>query len=238
MIRPPARAQQSFFLATHCHEHERAAGRDVAAQERPRVRTHRILLEERQLLQTLIDEVVEAGRSQAGDVVRQLEDGSVPVLETERVILRAHRTGDFDAYAAMWADPEVTRFIGKRARTREESWLRFLRHAGCWSLVGYGFWAAEEQLFRQVVALAAVDREATSAIRGVARIACVPLLVACLAIGSSSAWTLAERARSLVGWLISIGVGAALGGFGRSMSLLGSMAGSMKSTQAREKLLA
>lgn len=74
-----------------------------------------------------------------------ISPGSVPVLETERVILRAHRNGDFDAYAAMWADPEVTRFIGKRARTREESWLRFLRHAGCWSLVGYGFWAVEDK---------------------------------------------------------------------------------------------
>src|SRR5687768_7547401 len=51
-----------------------------------------------------------------------ISPGSVPVLETERVILRAHQAGDFDAYAAMWADPEVTRFIGKRARTREESW--------------------------------------------------------------------------------------------------------------------
>lgn len=68
----------------------------------------------------------------------------IPVIETERLILRPHRIGDFDAYAVMWADPVVTRFIAK-PRTREESWLRFLRHAGSWSLIGYGFWAIEEK---------------------------------------------------------------------------------------------
>jgi RimJ/RimL family protein N-acetyltransferase len=68
-----------------------------------------------------------------------------PVIETQRTILRAHRLQDFDAYAAMWADPVVTRFIGGKPRTREESWMRFLRHAGLWSLLGYGFWAVEDK---------------------------------------------------------------------------------------------
>lgn len=68
-----------------------------------------------------------------------------PVIKTERTLLRAHRLEDFDAYAAMWADPTVTRFIGGKPRTREESWMRFLRHAGLWSLLGYGFWAIEEK---------------------------------------------------------------------------------------------
>ena len=68
-----------------------------------------------------------------------------PTIETERTILRPHRLDDFDAYAAMWADPVVTRFIGGKPRTREESWIRFLRHPGMWSLLGYGFWAIEEK---------------------------------------------------------------------------------------------
>ncbi|WP_095199496.1 GNAT family N-acetyltransferase [Mesorhizobium carmichaelinearum] len=68
-----------------------------------------------------------------------------PVIETQRTILRAHRLDDFDAYVAMWSDPVVTRFIGGKPRTREESWMRFLRHAGLWSLLGYGFWAIEEK---------------------------------------------------------------------------------------------
>lgn len=66
-----------------------------------------------------------------------------PVVETERVILRPHRLEDFEAYREMWANPEVTRFIGGRPRTREESWGRFLRHAGSWSMLGYGYWAIE-----------------------------------------------------------------------------------------------
>jgi RimJ/RimL family protein N-acetyltransferase len=70
---------------------------------------------------------------------------TTPTVETERTILRAHRLDEFEAYAAMWADPVVTRFIGGKPRSREESWLRFLRHPGMWSTIGYGFWAIEEK---------------------------------------------------------------------------------------------
>jgi RimJ/RimL family protein N-acetyltransferase len=59
------------------------------------------------------------------------------------LILRGHRLEDFDALAAMWADPQVTRFITGTPATREESWARLLRYAGHWSLLGFGFWAVE-----------------------------------------------------------------------------------------------
>jgi len=36
----------------------------------------------------------------------------VPVIETERLRLRGSRPEDFADSAAMWADPEVTRYIG------------------------------------------------------------------------------------------------------------------------------
>ena len=70
---------------------------------------------------------------------------TIPTLETERVVLRHHAAADFDAYAAMWADPRVTKFIGGKPRTREESWMRFLRHPGMWQMLGYGFWALEDK---------------------------------------------------------------------------------------------
>ena len=70
---------------------------------------------------------------------------TAPTIETDRTILRAHRLDDLDAYAAIWADPVVTRFIGSRARTREEVWIRLLRYNGMWPLIGYGFWAIEEK---------------------------------------------------------------------------------------------
>jgi len=66
---------------------------------------------------------------------------NVPVIETERLILRAHQRDDFDALAAMWGDPGVARFIGGKPSTREESWARLLRYAGHWQLLGFGYWA-------------------------------------------------------------------------------------------------
>jgi RimJ/RimL family protein N-acetyltransferase len=66
-------------------------------------------------------------------------------IETEQTILRAHRLEDLDDYAAIWADPIVTRFIGGKARTREESWIRMLRYAGMWRLIGFGLWVVEEK---------------------------------------------------------------------------------------------
>ena len=69
---------------------------------------------------------------------------TVPVLETERLILRGHRLDDFPTYAAMWSDPEFLRHLGP-PRSEEESWGRFLRQEGMWSLVGYGLWAVEEK---------------------------------------------------------------------------------------------
>lgn len=68
-----------------------------------------------------------------------------PVLETPRLVLRPHRVEDFEACAAMWADPLVTRHIGGRPFTIEESWTRLLRYAGHWTMVGFGYWVVEEK---------------------------------------------------------------------------------------------
>ncbi len=70
---------------------------------------------------------------------------SVPVIETERLILRGHVPDDLDACAAMWGDPAVARFIGGKPSRREEVWWRMLRHVGHWSWNGYGFWAVEDK---------------------------------------------------------------------------------------------
>ena len=67
----------------------------------------------------------------------------VPVIETDRLILRAHRLEDFPALAAMWGDSAVSRFVGGKPATREECWARLLRYAGHWQLLGYGFWAVQ-----------------------------------------------------------------------------------------------
>jgi RimJ/RimL family protein N-acetyltransferase len=67
-----------------------------------------------------------------------------PVLETPRLRLRGHTLEDFDAVAAMWADPETVRFIGKGEPFGEDVvWPRLQRSAGAWPILGYGFWAIE-----------------------------------------------------------------------------------------------
>lgn len=49
------------------------------------------------------------------------------------------------AYAALWAEETVTRFIRGKPLTEEESWLRLLRQAGHWPLLGFGYWIVEEK---------------------------------------------------------------------------------------------
>lgn len=67
-----------------------------------------------------------------------------PTLTTARLTLAAHRLEDFPDTSAMWADPQVTHFIGGRPNTDEEAWFRLLRQAGWWTLLGYGSWAIRE----------------------------------------------------------------------------------------------
>ena len=70
---------------------------------------------------------------------------NIPTIETERLILRGHVAEDFPSFAAMWADPIVTRFIGGVPLTEEEAWAKFMRIAGHWALLGFGFWGIFEK---------------------------------------------------------------------------------------------
>ena len=69
----------------------------------------------------------------------------VPHLETERLILRRHQIGDFDARVTTRADPNVTRYLRDKPFTEEETWTRFLRHFGHSTVLGFGYWAVEER---------------------------------------------------------------------------------------------
>ncbi len=69
----------------------------------------------------------------------------VPVLETERLILRGHRADDFDALSAMWADPRVVAHISGVPSSREQSWARLLRYTGHWLHLGFGYWAVTDR---------------------------------------------------------------------------------------------
>jgi RimJ/RimL family protein N-acetyltransferase len=90
------------------------------------------------------------------------------VLETERMILRGHELADFDDCVALWGDPIVTRFIGGKPSTREETWSRLLRNRGHWSLLGFGYWVVRERAtgrFIGEVGFANLEREIEPSLR-------------------------------------------------------------------------
>lgn len=72
----------------------------------------------------------------------------IPILETERLILRQYRLEDFPFHAAIWAHPRTTRDFRDipTAFDEELCWLRFQRNFGQWQLFGYGFWGLEEKI--------------------------------------------------------------------------------------------
>ena len=97
----------------------------------------------------------------------------IPIIETERLILRGHRKEDFRECAEMWAHPDVVRYIGGRPFSGEEVWARLLRYVGHWEWMGYGFWAIEEKAtgaFAGELGFAEVKREMEHPIQGVPKI--------------------------------------------------------------------
>lgn len=72
----------------------------------------------------------------------------IPILETERLRLRAFRKSDLDDYAALHADPEVMRYLVSAGplpwdRGRSSRHMTFL--IGHWQLEGSGIWALEHR---------------------------------------------------------------------------------------------
>ena len=66
-------------------------------------------------------------------------------LKTERLVLRMLREEDFEQYAAMLADAEVSRYLGDgRPLSRADAWRQMAMILGHWQLKGYGMWALEE----------------------------------------------------------------------------------------------
>jgi RimJ/RimL family protein N-acetyltransferase len=93
----------------------------------------------------------------------------IPTIETERLILRPHKLDDFDSYFEMWQEPDVVRFLGGQPLSRETSWGRFLRQAGVWQHMGFGFFAIEEKatgLFVGEAGFHELHRELTPSIEG------------------------------------------------------------------------
>lgn len=70
----------------------------------------------------------------------------IPRLITDHLLLRAFEARDFEAYAAMMADPEVTRYLGNgHPLGRADAWRQVALFIGHWELRGFGLWAVEDR---------------------------------------------------------------------------------------------
>lgn len=70
----------------------------------------------------------------------------IPHLTTDRLLLRSFAPGDFEPYAEMMANPDVTRYLGEgHPLSRVEAWRQLAMFAGHWVLRGFGLWAVEER---------------------------------------------------------------------------------------------
>ena len=76
---------------------------------------------------------------------------TAPTLTTERLLLRGHRASDLGGCAALWQDPEVTRYTTGQPVARQDVWTRLLRHPGHWNLLGFGYWLAFERASGRLV---------------------------------------------------------------------------------------
>jgi RimJ/RimL family protein N-acetyltransferase len=70
----------------------------------------------------------------------------IPVLETERLILRPFREPDADLFCELLQDLDVVRFIGDRLTPgREDCWRAVAGWLGHWLMRGYGPWAVTDR---------------------------------------------------------------------------------------------
>jgi RimJ/RimL family protein N-acetyltransferase len=86
----------------------------------------------------------------------------IPTIMAERLRLRGIRGSDFEDYAALYADPEVTRhLLGSETWDRGRSW-RHMAFALChWQLEDAGIWVAEEQASGEFVGVVGFWEPAT-----------------------------------------------------------------------------
>jgi ribosomal-protein-alanine N-acetyltransferase len=71
-------------------------------------------------------------------------DAAIPVIETDRLVLREWREADLEPFAALNADPRVVEFLPQALR-REESDALVERIGRHWAEDGVGQWAVERR---------------------------------------------------------------------------------------------
>lgn len=76
----------------------------------------------------------------------------IPRVETERLLLREWREDDLDAFARLYANPEVTRYLGDgTTMDHAQTWRAIASAIGHWVLRGYGQWVLELKQSGEVI---------------------------------------------------------------------------------------
>ena len=74
----------------------------------------------------------------------------VPVLETQRLRMRAWREEDIEPFAEFCANEKTARYVGGSCG-RNDAWRRMAMFVGHWMLRSYGNWALEDKASGQFV---------------------------------------------------------------------------------------
>ena len=70
---------------------------------------------------------------------------SAPMIETERLVLRAWTKADFRPWHAIMQHPDVHRHFGPTPSGFEDIWRRMAAGVGSWQLLGFGAWGVEQK---------------------------------------------------------------------------------------------
>ncbi|MBR9764920.1 MAG: GNAT family N-acetyltransferase [Rhodobacteraceae bacterium] len=82
---------------------------------------------------------------------QRIHDLPIPVLETERLILRGPEPQDFEPFCAFSADADRMRFLGGPVTDEDLVWRSFISTIGHWMWRGHGLWSVEEKASGQAV---------------------------------------------------------------------------------------
>lgn len=81
----------------------------------------------------------------------QQKKSEVPILETDRLVMRSFEESNFSNFAALLSDLRVMLHIGGKPFSEEESWRKYMSLRGAWSLLGFGYWDVFEKSSNEYV---------------------------------------------------------------------------------------